>query len=396
LSWIKSGKARIDGKRGDKMEAQTIRRILTVGGLIVAAIVLVVYLTSRYEFTLRERTPTRQEASVSSQNQTVAKGARGEARSTATVLPAVPQVRELSTEELFQAAGPSVVLVEVFDDIGQRKGLGSGFIASEDGAIVTNYHVVRGAQRATVHFADGAKAPVKGILGYDAGRDVAVLRATGVAPGALTLGNSDELRAGQKIVAIGSPLGFQNTVSEGIVSGVRLGVIQMSAPISPGSSGGPVFNTRGEVVGVAVASAVRGQNLNFAVPVNWAKAYLRGNVERPLVEIARENTVAELILDGEISIPAGQTRSWEIPVNPEAMSDPDIRGKIQSVGGLTGNIRILLLHGERILHDSGRVQQDEFTIPLEAEGVYTLVIDNRDSLMFARTVRGRIEFSYVK
>jgi len=372
------------------MEGQTSRRILLILGWVAAAVVLILYLGSRYEFTLRRKPPAGQEMSLPEQK------SKSEPQFKTQAVQAPPEMRELSTEELFQKAGPSVVLVEVFDDAGQRKGLGSGFVVSEGGAIVTNYHVVRGAQKAVVHFADGSKVPVSGVLGYDTDRDVAVLRARGQLSKALRLGNSEEVRTGQKVVAIGSPLGFQNTVSEGIVSGIRAGIIQMSAPISSGSSGGPVFDTKGEVVGVAVASAVRGQNLNFAVPVNWAKVYIQGNAERPFAEVVRENTVAQRILDGEVSVPAGQLRSWEIRVDPESMSDPEIRGRVESRGGATGNIRVMLVQGERVLRDSGRVREDEFAVPLKDAGTYTLVIDNRESLMFARTVSGRIEFRYVK
>jgi len=368
------------------MEGQTSRRILMIGGWVIAALVVILYLGSRYEFTLRKKATNGPSSPTPSFKQ----------QSPRQPAPVQAQVRELSAEELFQRAAPSVVLVEVFDDRGHKRGLGSGFIGSDDGAIITNYHVIRGAYRAVARFADGTQAPISGVLGYDADRDVAVLRARGRLPNALKLGDSDRLRAGQKVAAIGSPLGFQNTVTEGIVSGIRLGLIQMSAPISPGSSGGPVLTARGEVVGVAVASAVGGQNLNFAVPVNWAKAYVGGNVERPLAEILRENTIVDRILDGEVSIPAGKARSWEIQVDPNLMSNAELRASVHSEGGLTGNIRIVLLRGERVLHDSGRVQRDDFHAPLDEGGSYNLVLDNSGSMMFARKVSGRIELRYVK
>lgn len=225
--------------------------------------------------------------------------------------PSPTQTRELSTEELFQLASPAVVLIEVFDDEGHKRGLGSGFVVSEDGSVVTNYHVIRGASRATVKFAEGASAPIVGVVGYDVERDVAIVKAGLMPSQTLKLGNSDGIHVGQRLVAIGSPLGFQNTVTDGIVSGTREGYIQMSVPISPGSSGGPVLNSKGEVVGVAVASITVGQNLNFAVPINWAKGYLGTAVLRSLAEITKENMVTERILDGSVSIPAGEKRQWQ-------------------------------------------------------------------------------------
>ncbi|HUU12576.1 MAG TPA: hypothetical protein VM182_02565, partial [Terriglobia bacterium] len=118
--------------------------------------------------------------------------------------------------------------------------------------------------------------------------------------------------------------------------------------------------------------------------------------ERPLAEIVRENTIVDRILDGEVSIPAGKARSWEIQVDPNLMSNAELRASVHSEGGLTGNIRIVLLRGERVLHDSGRVQRDDFHAPLDEGGSYNLVLDNSGSMMFARKVSGRIELRYVK
>lgn len=157
-----------------------------------------------------------------------------------------------------------------------------------------------------------------------------------------------------------------------------------------------MLNTKGEVVAVAVASVVRGQNLNFAVPVNWTKSYLRGSPLRSLAEVSQENTVVDRILDGTVSVPAGQTHSWDIRVDRNLMSKPELQASFRSEGGATGNIRVLVLHGQKAIYDSGRVTGDDFRVDLTDEGTYQLVLDNRESMMFGRKVRGKIALRYVR
>jgi len=121
----------------------------------------------------------------------------------------------------------------------------------------------------------------KGILwaknarGFDAQNDLAVLTVEGGGASTLTLGNSDTVKVGEPIVVVGNPEGLEQTVSNGLISGIRefggKKLFQITAPISEGSSGSPVFNERGEVIGVVVASLESGQNLNFAIPINYAK-----------------------------------------------------------------------------------------------------------------------------
>jgi hypothetical protein len=302
----------------------------------------------------------------------------------------------LSTQELFDLASPAVVLIEVYDDEGHRRGLGSGFVASSDGSVITNYHVIRGASRATAKFGDGTFAPVSGVVAYDPDHDVAVAQVQVPSPPTLKLGNSDSLAVGEHVVAIGSPLGLQNTISEGIVSGLPGNVIQMSTPISPGSSGGPVLDTAGEVVGISVATVAAGQNLNFAVPVNWAKRYLGVAPARSLAEVARENTVLESILSGSVSIPAGQTHTWQIQVNPNVMSNAELHGKIRSSGGFGGRVTLSLYYGNQLIYNCPRQTECLIHEDLSRGGPYTLVLDNRESVLFAREVSGQVELRYVK
>jgi S1-C subfamily serine protease len=243
----------------------------------------------------------------------------------------------LSNEDLFKLASPSVVLIEVFKESGERSGTASGFIGTSDGAIVTNYHVIRGASSASIHLPDGSTTTAQGILGFDPNRDVAVLKASNIGAKPLNLGDSEKIQIGDKVVAIGSPQALQNTISDGLVSGIRNGVIQTSAPISPGSSGGPFFNTRGEVVGIAVALMTTGQNLNFAVPINWAKNYLHSSEITSFADLLKQNTVEQQILSSTISIPARQSKTWPITVDRNRMANPESETSGQAGGLKTVN-----------------------------------------------------------
>jgi len=158
---------------------------------------------------------------------------------------------------------------------------GSGFLVSPDGMVVTNYHVIETGNVAIVKFPDGIVLPVDGVLAADKARDLAIIKIHGKNFRALTLGNSDRIQIGEDVVAIGNPLGLELTVSNGILSGVRNvekeggKFLQITAPISHGSSGGPLFNMAGEVVGITSMYFEGGENLNFAIPVNDAKLLLQ-------------------------------------------------------------------------------------------------------------------------
>lgn len=306
-----------------------------------------------------------------------------------------PSAASLLPEEIYKAESPGMILIETYDDEGRKRGLGSGFVVAPDGTAITNYHVIRGASRATVKFADGTVGSVSGVESYVPGRDLAVIQVTPAPNTVLEVGDSDKLQVGDKIVAVGSPLGLQNTMSEGIVSALRNGVIQISAPISPGSSGGAVFDEHGKVIGVSAAQMVAGQNLNFAIPINWAKPYLNGQSPRPLSDIAAENTVTQDVLNGSMTIERGQARSWNIPVDPNHMSNAEIHGQVSSMGGADGKITLLLAYQGRAIF-SCRERQCEIHQTISSPGVYTLILDNRISPIFARTVTGEIALKFVK
>jgi len=179
-----------------------------------------------------------------------------------------------------RAVNGSIVSIVMSDKDGKPLGQGSGFFVSKDGLIVTNYHVMAEGVSAVAKLPDGAFYLIDGVLASDKARDVAILKAQGHNFRTLTLGNSDRVQVGEEVVAIGSPLSLESTVSNGIVSGIRAvkeegaKYLQVTAPISPGSSGGPLFNLRGEVIGITTMYLKGGENLNFAIPINDAKHLL--------------------------------------------------------------------------------------------------------------------------
>jgi hypothetical protein len=179
-----------------------------------------------------------------------------------------------------KAANGAIVSIVMSDKDGHAITQGTGFLISKDGRIVTNYHVIENGISAIVKLPDGAFFVVDGVLASDKARDLAVIKAHGENFRTLIFGNSDRVQVGEDVVAIGNPLSLESTVSNGIVSGIRtseeLGgkFLQVTTPISPGSSGGPLFNMAGEVIGITTLYLKGGENLNFAIPINDAKHLL--------------------------------------------------------------------------------------------------------------------------
>jgi S1-C subfamily serine protease len=197
-----------------------------------------------------------------------------------------PRVR-LSAKEIVQRTSPAIVRVEAGGDR-----VGTGFVVGK-GLVATNLHVVAGQREIRVVLTGGQTVQVERIAGLDPERDLAVL---GFAPPkdlpSLVLGDSAAVSAGDLVFAVNNPLGvLDHSVFDGLISSVRvvnekLTVLQISVPISQGSSGGPLFNQFGEVVGVTTAIITSGQSLNLAVPTNYLRPLLAAPITVPLEEFA--------------------------------------------------------------------------------------------------------------
>ena len=216
---------------------------------------------------------------------------------------------QIDLKALAKKARPAVMLLVISDANGKEIATGTGFLVSADGKLITNFHVIEKAASAVAKTENGGLFPVEGVLASDPKNDLVLLKIKGKELPFLTLSNSENIEVGTRIVVIGSPLGLEGTLSEGIVSAVRelMGDtkrLQITAPISPGSSGSPVMNGTGEVVGVATLVLRGGQNLNFAVPVDAVKGLV--------VAAARTTKAMELA-----GVPGNQ--------GSDLFADPDFR-----------------------------------------------------------------------
>ena len=185
----------------------------------------------------------------------------------------VPGPAAQTTQAVAQKALQSVVMLSLDDANGKTAILGSGFVV-RGGVIATNLHVIQGSVRGSarlVGMSDEYK--VAGILALDREQDLVLLSVPGIKAPSLSLGDSSRVTVGDEVYVVGNPRGLEGTFSQGIVSAIRqVGsrtLVQVTAPLSPGSSGGPVLNSRGEVIGIAEATIKGGQNLNFAVPSSY-------------------------------------------------------------------------------------------------------------------------------
>jgi S1-C subfamily serine protease len=214
----------------------------------------------------------------------------------------VPYLASQNVADVVKQSSDAVVLIVISNSAGQETALGSGFLISAGGEIVTNYHVIKDAHSAIVKLSNGAFFRVDGVLASDADKDLAIIKVSGKNLPFLTLGNIDHLHVGDHVVAIGSPLGLEGTVSDGIVSAVRdvakMRWIQTTAPVSHGNSGGPLLDMNDHVVGVITwgVNLELGQNLNFAAPSSEVKTLLvTAQQAKPLDSVVHkgEGTFAE-------------------------------------------------------------------------------------------------------
>ena len=228
-----------------------------------------------------------------------------------------------TAQEVAKKAFRSTVLLVMEDANGQPLSLGSGFFV-RDGEIASNLHVLAGAARGYAKVVnEKTKFDIEGITAVDAERDLVVLKISSGRLQEISLGNSDGVQVGDSVYAVGNPQGLEGTFSQGIVSSIReVGtdrLFQITAPISPGSSGGPVLNGNGEVIGVSVATFSGGQNLNFAIPSNYLKVMLaRAGAPKPLSREKAQKAHRSILsgLGGRNSegVVGGQL-AWNMPQN---------------------------------------------------------------------------------
>ncbi|MFN3200209.1 MAG: trypsin-like peptidase domain-containing protein [Bradymonadia bacterium] len=252
---------------------------------------------------------------------------------------AAPAVVSVETEIVNAARGRGNIPDWFFEGPGapERRGVGagSGFVIRKDGYMLSNNHVVEGARSISVHFQDGAHYKAS-VVGTDPATDVALLKIE-LPPGkqvpVVPLGDSHALEIGEWVVAIGNPLGLSHTVTSGIVSakerrGVRpdgrlryANFIQTDASINPGNSGGPLFNIRGEVVGINTAISAQGQGIGFAIPINMVKKLLPdleadGKVSRSWIGIEIQAVTDKLARSFGLDRPRGALVAGVSPGSP--------------------------------------------------------------------------------
>lgn len=181
--------------------------------------------------------------------------------------------QSFTAEQIYKKVSDAVVVIYAYDYNDELSKQGSGVVINDKGYVVTNYHVLSGFDRLEI-LHNKEIIPYVDIIGIDVEKDILILKIEAKKFPAVKIGDSKKLNIGQRVYAIGSPLGFENTISEGIISGLRSyeefgkNFIQITASISPGSSGGAVVNDKGELIGISTLTVKEGQNLNFAIPID--------------------------------------------------------------------------------------------------------------------------------
>ncbi|MGQ0762820.1 MAG: S1C family serine protease [Acidobacteriota bacterium] len=264
---------------------------------------------------------------------------------------------EQNNIEVYRAVAPGVVYIQSttvvrdFFGRGEREGAGSGSIIDEQGHILTNYHVIAGARRLSVHFGSGRNYPAT-VVGLDPDTDLAVIKLTEKPKEAITivpLGDSDRLIVGQKVLAIGNPFGLDRTLTTGVISGLQRpirgvndqpieGAIQTDASINPGNSGGPLLDSRGRMIGInsqIQSTSGSSAGVGFAIPVNIAKRIVpelirSGSIQRPKLGIQPRNVES---LSAQVQLPVSYgVLIWNVqPGGPAA--NAGLRGMVQTEEG---------------------------------------------------------------
>ena len=200
--------------------------------------------------------------------------------------PATPQPRR--TADIVRETRPAIAVVTGRTTAGEES-VGTAFVVDRSGIMVTNLHVIQGMASLRVQFPNGDAYDRVTVRAFDEQKDLAIIHVPGFALPVVRLGNSDTVQQGDDVLLIGNPRGLEGTVSSGLVSAIRplnaMRVFQTDAAANPGNSGGPMLNDRGEVVGVLSFGFVEDQNLNFVVPINYARGLLQVNENLSLAQV---------------------------------------------------------------------------------------------------------------
>jgi len=280
-----------------------------------------------------------------------------------------------------EKVSPSVVFIEATKVVAQgreTRGSGSGFVFTPDGFILTNSHVVHGANRLTVAMSDGRRFEAA-LVGDDPASDVAVMRISAGKLAAAPLGDSEKIRVGQLAIAIGNPFGFQYSVTAGVVSALgrslrsesgRLidNVIQTDAALNPGNSGGPLVNSNGEVIGVNTAVILPAQGLCFAVGINTAKF-----------------VAARLIKDGKI-------RRAYLGLGGQNVAIPRLIVRAQQLQSETG-VLVISVEKQSPAERAGLTQGD---VIVTLDGALVRSVDNLHKLLTEARIGSRCELTLLR
>ena len=261
-----------------------------------------------------------------------------------------PAQTTLPAEDIAEKALAATVYLEMKDTNGKTLGIGSGFFVKPN-IIATNYHVIEGAAKGTAKLVGkDSTYDIEGVTATDKTNDLALLKVTAFGIKPLSLGDSDKARIGETVYVAGNPKGLEGTFSDGIISSRRdkdtKERLQMTAPISPGSSGGPVLNKKGEVIGVSFMTLEGGQNLNFAIPSEYLKKLLaQPKLPQPFSQGKQSISAKTYLLWGNTKLELGDYMGAILDCTRAILLKPDYaeayyaRGYVKHVwGDYTGAI----------------------------------------------------------
>ena len=310
-----------------------------------------------------------------------------------------PLPAKLSPGDIAAKYSVAVVVLENYNDQGQKASQGSGFICSPDGTVLTNYHVIRGASRMTARMHDQSVHDVEYVGGFDVEHDVAAVKIDGESLPSVHMGNSALIKTGDHVVALGAPLGLESTLSDGIISAVREAgasrIFQTSAPVSHGSSGGPIFDDYGSVIALAVATIEAGENLNFAIPINSAKTLLTRTRQTSFTDLQSMTTMRRPIITSSISVPP-QVMAFNIAVPQQGAV---LTGALSIAGGIGNDLGMSLVSDNGVVIWNGGIIKNNASLDFRLRGGrYKLVLNNKMGpfWMSPKTVSGTVELTYYR